>query len=332
MRFLLFAVFVLLVLGGLLAAGAWALLTATGALSASWWVRGLAIGLLVVGALSLPRLRGLFRHAVLPVSALIAAAGQIEEGDYSARVPERGPRDVRSLARAFNAMTERLETLDSQRRTFLADVAHELRTPLTVILGRIEAMLDGVDPRDDEQLERVLNQAQTLDRVVEDLRTAALAETGSLVLAREPTDLASLASETVRDLQPEAQSRGVVLLGEMGADVPSIDADPGRIRQVITNLLTNALRHTPSGGQIVVSVTCSESDVALEVADTGPGIPAELVDSLFQRFAKSSESPGVGLGLAIARDLTAAHGGEIELVAPDDAGARIRVTLPARSL
>ena len=266
------------------------------------------------------------------MSALISASGQIEEGDYSARVPERGPRDVRSLARAFNAMTERLEAVDSQRRTFLADVAHELRTPLTVILGRIDAMLDGVDPRDDEQLARIKSQAQLLDRVVEDLRTAALAETGSLRLAREPTDLAVLVGETARDFEPEALARGIALRVSGPLDGPAAHIDPVRVRQVITNLLTNALRHTPAGGEIAVSSFAGREAVGLEVADSGSGIPPELADSLFERFTRSSESPGVGLGLAIARDLVAAHGGTIEALEPAKAGARIRVTLPIGSL
>ena len=324
---LAFALF-LLAVGGLIAAGVWALVTAVGIVSASWTVRSVAIGVLVLGLAGLPGLRRLWRRTTIPISALIDAAGQIEDGEYSARVPERGPRDVRTLARAFNAMTQRLEAVDSQRRSFLADVAHELRTPLTVIQGRLEAMIDGVDARDDEQLERILNQAQTLDRVVEDLRTVALAETGSLMLERELIDLGALVAETARDFRPEAESRDIAMLHEVADADLTADVDPIRIRQVLVNLLTNALRHTPSGGEIRLSISRREDAAQIDVADTGAGIPAELVDTLFERFTKGSESPGVGLGLAIARDITAAHGGMVEALEPDGRGALVRVTLP----
>ena len=231
-------------------------------------------------------------------------------------------------------MTQRLEAVDSQRRSFLADVAHELRTPLTVIQGRLEAMIDGVDPRDDEQLERVLNQAQTLDRVVEDLRTAALAETGSLRLELEPVDLAELVAETARDFRPEAEARGVVLHADAADAALTAHVDPIRIRQVLVNLLTNALRHTPAGGEIrLTAAREAAADAArIDVADTGRGIAPELADTLFERFTKSSESPGVGLGLAIARDIAHAHGGTIAAPRRNGPGALIRVTLPLVSV
>ncbi len=330
-RFGVFFALFLLTVGGFLAAGVWALATAVGLIGASWPVRGLAIGLLVFAVAGLPRLRRLWRRAAIPIAALVEAAGQIEGGDYGARVPERGPRDVRSLARAFNAMSERLEAVDSQRRSFLADVAHELRTPLTVIQGRLEAMLDGVDERDDEQLERILNQAQTLDRVVEDLRTAALAETGSLVFEREPTELGALLAETARDFRPEAERHGVTLSEDFSAAALTCDVDPVRMRQLLGNLLTNALRHTPDGGEIFLSMSRDGGQARIDVADTGSGIPVELTDTLFERFTKSSESPGVGLGLAIARDIAVAHGGTIS-AEHGRAGALFRVTLPLGSL
>lgn len=322
---------VLLAMGGLVAAGVWALLTAVGVVSASWGLRGLAIGVLVIGVVGLPGLRRLWRRAAIPVAALVEAAGQIEKGDYAARVPERGPRDVRSLARAFNAMSQRLEAVDSQRRTFLADVAHELRTPLTVIQGRLEAMIDGVDARDDEQLERILAQAQTLDRVVEDLRTAALAETGSLHLQLEPVDLVELVAETARDFQPEAEGRGVTLHSAASAASAAslaVNADPIRIRQVLVNLLTNALRHTPRNGEIRLTISRDGEVARIRVADSGSGIPPELSDTLFERFTKSSDSPGVGLGLAIARDILDAHHGTIAALEPEGDGALIEVSLP----
>ena len=201
-----------------------------------------------------------------------------------------------------------------------------------MIQGRLEAMIDGVDRRDDEQLERILKQAQTLDRVVEDLRTAALAETGSLRLELEPVDLAELVAETARDFRPQAQGRGVELRADAARTVLTADVDPIRIRQVIVNLLTNALRHTPVGGEIRLTVVQQAETALIDVTDTGRGIPPELADTLFERFTKSAESPGVGLGLAIARDITHAHGGTIAAPEPDGPGALIRVTLPLVSV
>ena len=133
-----------------------------------------------------------FRRVAVPVGDLVEASGRVETGDFSARVPEEGPREVRSLARAFNSMSSRLEEMEQQRQSTLADVSHELRTPLTVIQGTVEAMLDGVYPSDPEHLEPILEQARLMERLIDDLRTLTLAEAGRLVLHREPTDLGAL--------------------------------------------------------------------------------------------------------------------------------------------
>ena len=180
LRFGLMLSLLLLTVAAIVAAGAWAALVAVGAISASSGLRVVALVILVAGVGCFVALGRAVRRRVAPFGSLIEAAAQIERGDYSARVPERGGRDVRGLARAFNAMSARLSAIDTQRRSFLADVAHELRTPISIMRGRLEAMLDGIHPRDDEHLRAILVHAASLERLVGDVATVAQAETGGL--------------------------------------------------------------------------------------------------------------------------------------------------------
>src|SRR5439155_19842268 len=148
------------------------------------------------------------------------AAGQIADGDYSTRVPERGPSEVRQLARAFNSMAARLEATDQERRGLLADVTHELRTPLTVIQGNLEGILDGIYPADEAHVAPILDETRVLSRLIDDLRTLSLAESGALQLQKEPTDLAALASETVASFRPEADAGQISLDMETERGLP----------------------------------------------------------------------------------------------------------------
>ena len=264
------------------------------------------------------------RRMTRPMSNLIDAARRIESGDYSAQVPEWGSSDIRSVARAFNSMSARLKTIDEQRRNFMAEVTHELRTPLSVIRGQAEAIADGVYPADEAHLAPILDATHTLDRLVEDLKTLVDTDAGNLVLHREPTDLGALVRDTVESFRPQAESVGVTLTTEIAENLPLKDVDPSRMRQVVGNLLSNAIRHTPSGGSVKVAVDAS----SFTVADTGEGIPPELQPHVFERFAKGPNSTGSGLGLAIARDIISAHSGRIE-VSSSASGTTLTVTLPA---
>ena len=280
--------------------------------------------LIVIALVFLAALGGV-RRISEPMSNLINAARRIESGDYSARVPEWGSSDVRSVARAFNSMSARLKSIDEQRRSFLADVMHELRTPLSVIRGQVEAISDGVYPPDAAHLAPILDATAALDRLVEDLRTLVLTDAGNLVLHREPTDLSALVRDTVESFRPQAESKGLVLSAEVADGLPSASVDPARIRQVIGNLLSNSIRHTPSGGSVKVAVT---APATVNVTDTGEGIPAELLPHVFERFAKGPNSTGSGLGLAIAHDIARAHGGELTLESTAGQGTTARLTLP----
>ena len=269
------------------------------------------------------------RHVALPFGDMLEAAGRVADGDYSTRVDERGPREVRALARAFNSMAARLQAHDEQRRNLLADVTHELRTPLTVIQGNLEGLLDGVYPRDDAHLTPILEETRVLSRLIDDLRTLALTESGALVLQREPTDLATLTNETVASFHAQADAAGVELSAEVGANLPMLEVDPARIRQVLENLIANALRYTPRGGTIRVRCYAEKTPrVTMAVCDSGAGIPHEELPHIFERFYKSRDSKGTGLGLAIAKNLVAAHGGEISAQSEPGAGTQIQFSLP----
>lgn len=268
------------------------------------------------------------RRLVVPLGDLIDAAESVEAGNYAVRVRPRGPRELRSLSGAFNSMSARLERSEEQRRRLLADVTHELRTPLTVMQGNLEALLEGVYPADAEHLAPILDETRVLSRLVDDLRTLSLAEAGSLTLYREPTDVATLVSDIVASFRSQADGTGVALGTDISGHLPPADVDPVRVREVLSNLLSNALRYTPRGGSVRVGASASEGRMRVTVRDTGPGIAAEALPHVFDRFYKSDESRGAGLGLAIAKGLVVAHGGEIEAMSAPGEGTEMRLWLP----
>ena len=270
----------------------------------------------------------LVRRTGAPVGDLIEAAGRVERGELSTRLPERGPAELRSVARAFNAMSTRLEENDASRRRLLADVSHELRTPLTVMQGTLEGILDGVYPADEAHLVPVLEETRVLARLIDDLRTLSLSEVGVLRLHREPTDLARLIEEVVAGHRAAADDAGVSIDVAFPAGMPLLELDPSRIRQVAGNLVANALRFTPAGGRVSVDVGHDTDGAWVRVRDTGPGIDPESIAHVFDRFYRSPGSPGTGLGLPIARNLVEAHGGRISIESPPTGGTEVRFTLP----
>ncbi len=228
-----------------------------------------AIAVLIGLVLVIRLVRGIGRAAA-PLGDLIEASGRVEAGEFGAQVGVRGPREIRALARAFNAMSARLAEDTADRRLLLADVSHELRTPLTIIQGNVEGMLDGLYPADVRHLERILAETRQLERLVEDLRTLSLADAGALPLHREPTDLVALATDVVGGFEPQAAGDGVVLTVEADASCV-LDLDPRRVRQVLGNLVSNALRHTPAGRRVIVAIRATADTVELTVSDTGSG-------------------------------------------------------------
>jgi len=272
------------------------------------------------------------RRMSRPLDELVEASNKVAEGDYSARVDVRGTPEIRSLLHGFNSMAERLQLTDQQRRNMLADVSHELRTPITVIQGNVEGILDGMYPADEARLKSILEETQILSRLVEDLRTLALAESGALRLKREPTNLAELIRDTVSNFEAQAREKEITISTSFG-ESEDANIDPQRVREVLTNLLSNALRYTPRGGEVKVSVTESgsapERAVTISVEDNGPGIESGDLPHIFDRFYKSSDSGGMGLGLSIAKYLAEAHGGKIWADSAMGKGTKISFTLPA---
>jgi two-component system sensor histidine kinase BaeS len=294
--------------------------------SAATTLAGVVV-LVVLVVIMRATVRGL-RGSAAPIGDLMAAASRVEAGDFGARVREDGPSDLRRLARAFNAMSARLESDAAERRQLLADVSHELRTPLSVIQGNVEGVLDGLYPADRAHLEPILEEIGVLERLVDDLRTLSLAETGGLQLHREPTDPAELVADAVAAFEARAEAAGLSLRVDVPADLPIMELDSTRMRQVLGNLVSNALRFTPPGGSVAVSATHEAGQLRIEVHDTGTGIAQDALQHVFDRFYRSADSTGSGLGLPIARSLVEAHGGTIEALTPPGGGTTIRIRLP----
>jgi len=272
------------------------------------------------------------RRMSMPLDELLNASNRVAEGDYSTRVEERGPPEVRSLTEAFNSMAGKLEVNDKQRRNMLADISHELRSPITIMQGNLEGMIDGVYTTDVERLKSLYDETQILSRLVDDLRTLALAESGALRLKREPTDLGLLIREVVSAFESLAQAKEIKVQLSLG-DVDEVEIDPQRVREVLSNLVSNALRYSPSQGEIKIGVTESvsgvERSVLVYVQDSGPGIESSDLSRIFDRFYKSSDSGGMGLGLSIAKYLVEAHGGKIWAESEAGQGTKISFTLIA---
>jgi two-component system, OmpR family, sensor histidine kinase BaeS len=273
----------------------------------------------------------LLRRLIRPLGKVMDASDRVASGDYSTRLPERSLHDFRDLAHSFNAMSSRLESFDQQRKRLLADISHELRTPLTVLQGNVEGMLDNVYPRDDEHLGLILEETHILSRLIDDLRTLSLAETGRLSIHKEPINPYTLINDVVEAMQSASAQHGVQLTGESDRGVPPIELDPARIRQVLENLIANAIRHTSSGGNIHVGCGARvdlPNRLEFWVMDDGRGISPENLPNIFDRYYKSNDSGGTGLGLAIAKQLVEAHGGSIHAESQLERGTTIKFELP----
>jgi signal transduction histidine kinase len=268
------------------------------------------------------------RRLASPVADVMEAADRVAAGDYETRVQVRGSREVQRLGRAFNEMTERLGTNETRRRQLLADVAHELRTPLSVIQANLEALIDGLYPLDQAHLRVVLGETRVMSRLLDDLQTLSTAEAGALTLYREALEPRQLIDTAVQSFTAQAGDNGVRLVGRVAGSLPEVDVDRFRVGEVLSNLLANALRHTPAGGEVIVSAAAAGDDVEFSIADTGTGIAQERLPHVFDRFSRAPDSPGAGLGLAIAKTLVEAHGGEISAES-GPRGTTIVFTLPA---
>jgi len=327
-RLALAALLVLVVTASGISAAAWMLAGRFGLVGWTAAIPGVLV-LFAAGAV-LTVMFGAMRRFTSPLGAVMDAADRVAEGDYGVRVQEDGPLPIRALAHSFNTMTGRLQNADRLRRDLMTDVAHELRTPLSVLQGRLEGLLDGVYARDDGQISQLLEETRVLSTLIEDLRTLALSDAGALPLHKEPTDVVVLVQDVVLSMQTGFTRKSVALTVSASTGSWPLDLDPLRIREVLTNLLANALRHTGTGGAVTVSVINTEEGVEIGVMDTGEGMPAEELRRVFDRFHKGSASHGSGLGLTIAKGIVTAHGGEIAASSQPGKGTTVAFTLPAR--
>ncbi len=275
----------------------------------------------------------LMRRVVTPLSEAIAAARALAAGNLSTRIRVSGPDDLRALSDSFNHMADALERSDTERRNMLADIAHELRTPLTVIRGRLEGIVDGIYPADEGHVVPALEETYLLERLVEDLRLLTLAETRQLPFERREVDLNDLARRAIDLFRAEADEKGIRISLEATTGLLCANLDPQRTEQVISNLIGNALRYTPEGGSIWITVEAEAAGVRLSVLDNGPGLPAGDLPHVFDRFwrgekSRSRASGGAGLGLAIAKQLVEAQGGSIGARNREGGGLEMMVTFP----
>lgn len=268
-----------------------------------------------------------------PITRIAKAALRIGQGELDVRVPVNGSQEVRELAATFNKMADDLQYAETLRNNLMADVSHELRTPLTVLEGNLRAALDKVVPLDEAEVANLYGQTRHLIRLVNDLRELALAESARLPLEKMPTDLKALVTEIIQALEPLAVEKGVALVDEVPPFLEVI-IDPFRIRQVLFNLLSNALQHTPEGGIIIVKGEANLNTTTLSVQDNGEGLEPEQLQAVFNRFyrtdkSRSRETGGTGLGLAIVKAIAEAHGGQIEAQsAGKNRGSKFIIRLP----
>ncbi|MBT3942669.1 MAG: HAMP domain-containing histidine kinase [Chloroflexi bacterium] len=275
------------------------------------------------------------RRALAPVHQLSAAAAGVAHGDLSQRVEADPGSELGDLGIAFNEMAGALEDAEAERRRLVADIAHELRSPLTNIQGYLEAIKDGVLDADDATIDTIYSQTKHLGALVEDLRLLALVEAGSLRLELTATNLADLVKDASEAFRPRAIERSVTLDVSASEGMPDARLDPTRIRQVVSNLVENAITHTPDGGRVAVTVDLVDdtNSAVVMVSDTGTGISPDDLPHVFDRFyrvdpSRNRVTGGAGLGLTIVKRLVEVHGGRIEVDSELGSGTTFTVEIP----
>ena len=255
------------------------------------------------------------RIVITPIDKLSQAAKRLGKGELDVRVPEKGTKEIIELAQAFNQMAEDLQRSQMARRNLVADVSHELRTPLTVLEGNLRAVLDHVYTLDETEVANLYEQTRHLTRLVNDLREISLAEAGQMTLERTSIDFNLLITDTLQALEPLSAEKQIQMEYESTSPLEG-SVDGIRIRQVLFNLIGNAIRHTPQNGKIIVQAKQDRTGIHVRIQDSGDGLTQEELASVFDRFyradkSRSRETGGTGLGLSIAKAIIEAHGGQI---------------------
>jgi len=296
-------------------------------LRAAWIIAGLAV--VLAGAVALVLARAL----LLPVKRLAQATHQLAAGAYDTRVEVRSGDEIGRLGEDFNRLAHALERNEQLRRRFVADVSHELRTPLAIARGELEAIEDGVRPLTRESIASLKNEVDSLGKLVEDLYQLALADVGALAYRKEPLDIAEVARETVDAYGERLRERGLHVDARLAP--AKVFGDGDRLGQAFRNLLENSLRYTDRGGQLRIGVRREGARVAVDFEDSAPGVPADALPHLFERFFRAEGSRnrahgGAGLGLAIVRSIVEAHGGVIKAAASPLGGLSVSIELPSQ--
>src|SRR5688500_15329606 len=281
-------------------------------------------------------LLGIFLSRTLtrPLRELTQATHAVSEGDFSQQVQIRSNDELGELAKAFNKMSIELSRSVNTRRQMTADIAHELRTPLSLILGHAEAVHDGVLPPTRENFEIIREEATRLEHLVDDLRILSLADAGELTINLQPIEPERLLQEVAALYQYQAQRMNITLDLDSAAPLSTIEVDPGRMTQVLTNILDNALHHTPEGGRIVLAAKQMQDLIEISIQDSGSGITAQDANRIFDRFyrtdtSRQREDGGSGIRLALARPLSRAHGGQIK--AESELGKGLKIVIALRT-
>jgi signal transduction histidine kinase len=286
------------------------------------FVGGLIVSLVVIQLLA--------HGMVLPLRQMVAATRAMANGDYSQRVTATARDEVGSLARSFNTMAAELGQAEQQRRELVANISHELRTPIAAVRARLENLADGIEELDKDAVTAMLKGTERLSKLVDQLLELSQFESGAIRLDRQAVKICEVIEDAVEEICPVRPD--VRVIAEVPGDLTGT-ADPERIHEVLTNLLTNAVRHSPFGAQVKVRGAPVPGGVRIEVCDEGPGVAAGDIDRIFDRFyrvdaARGSGAGGAGLGLAIARSIIELHGGSIWAEARLPGGCRFIVDLP----
>jgi len=292
-------------------------------------ILGAAVAALLLGII-------LARNLTKPLRELTVATRAVAAGDLEQQVPVRSRDELGQLAEAFNQMNANLARARDMRQQMTADIAHELRTPLSVILAHTEGIADGVLPSSEETFQVIHDETMRLSTMVEDLRTLSLAETGELGLTPRLVKPGELLKQAIAAHTPRARQRDVSLDIDIESGLPEIEVDPDRMAQVLGNLMDNALRYTPVGGQIRLSARSISNGVELSVQDNGPGVEEEELSHIFNRFYRADKSRhrddgGSGLGLAIAKSIVERHGGQIRASSRPGEGMSFIIEFPMAS-
>jgi len=301
----------------------------------TWMGLPLIVCGLIAGLLSLGMIQLLARGMTSPLRDMASATRAMARGEYDRRVTDTSRDEVGELARAFNRMAAELAEVDRMRKDLIANVSHELKTPLTALQATLENIIDEVVPADQRTLETMLSQTQRLARLVDQLLDLSRLESGSVPFERQYFAVKPMLEQTMREsqLSPDKSHSRVDVTLAVEPDDLLVNGDPERVHQVVTNVVHNAMRHSPEGGVVEVIARAGVGEVLIEVSDEGPGIPPEEAGRVFERFyrsdhARTSSDGGTGLGLAIAKWIVDMHGGDIRAEQREPHGCRMVVALP----